>query len=355
MNVENVRKARSLMSANRKDLGIKERIEDGERIRTVRTVGIATTFSHRFGSQWIKFYNLLEEEGNRDIVERIKEMDSEKTYEYLQEREWSNLSRDIEKQADLLLNLARFYYGVLLNQDTTIYSGGNFPLYDYRKGENPEKMGSEDRSLIVEDLINIKSAEISVLKPWPNRFRPIKPEWANEIKKVLNKARERLEELEKIAEMYRIHLSHMWYSSKGQKNYTPKPFAMVSVFVYTRDKDKWERETFEKAIGYVEEQVFTSFRHSAGDDWRSKEVGDAYYEVKGYEEVDIDPEEKPDEYNLDQLRYYVAFYMIKNNIPQIHKEYWGWLESPTGPYHDQSGPKPPTFSDIARNMGVSLY
>ena len=159
-----------------------------------------------------------------------------------------------------------------------------------------------------------------------------------------------LDELRKMkppppVELWRLHCSHMWYRSYKARE-TPDPYAMVSVFVYTRRKDKYKEWMFESALDFLERrgkfedyEMMHPEEPSAFPTFHAAEIGaskaavrkgfvapGAYYEVEGWEfPRQVDEDEKGD-YEEDEWRYYVCFYRTRGNKVEIYREYYGKLE-----------------------------
>jgi len=220
-----------------------------------------------------------------------------------------------------------------------------------RREPRPDELEEATLRELLDRSIELKEREETFLSDLIEGLRtrvPERPEWAEEVSKVLERVRTRLTELRKMippVKLWRLHCSHMWYRSYKARE-TPDPYAMVSVFVYTRIKDKYKEWMFESALDFLERrgefedyEMMHPEEPSAFPTFHAAEVGaskaalrkgfvapGAYYEVEGWEfPREVDEDEKGD-YNEDEWRYYVAFYRTRGNVVSIYREYYGKLE-----------------------------
>lgn len=218
---------------------------------------------------------------------------------------------------------------------------------------------------LLERVISIKKSEQEFLADLVVSFREVDLHaWAERALKFLKRVERWIEELLKMRPLWRVHKCHMWYRSYKLR-YTPNPFAMVSVFTYTRTPEKYTQPFFDSALDFLETDplAFPSFGlASVGVSVVAYRRGytppSAFWEVEGIEFERVDPDEVmplrikrwycplcgltfPSEeeatphkehgvaqyiaYDDDQIRYYVAFYRIVNRVVKIHREYWGFL------------------------------
>jgi hypothetical protein len=221
------------------------------------------------------------------------------------------------------------------------------------QGREPEPDELEEAAAteLLDRAIELKTKEAVFLTDLVEGLKtrvPERPEWAEDVNKVLERVKKWLEELLSmlpLAKLWRLHASHMWYRSYKARE-TPDPYAMVSVFVYTRKKDKYKEWMFESALDFLERrgefedyEMMHPEEPSAFPTFHAAEVGaskaalrkgfvapGAYYEVEGWEfPREVDEDEKGD-YNEDEWRYYVAFYRTRGNKVEIYREYYGKLE-----------------------------
>jgi hypothetical protein len=221
------------------------------------------------------------------------------------------------------------------------------------QGREPEPDELEEAAVgeLLDRAIELKTKEATFLKDLIEGLKtrvPERPEWAEEVSKVFERVKKRLTELlsmKPLAVLYRLHVCHMWYRSYKARE-TPDPYAMVSVFVYTRRKEKYEEWMFGSALDFLERrEEFEDYdmmhpeEPSAFPTFHAAEVGaskaavrkgfvapGAYYEVEGWEfPQEVDEDEKGD-YEEDEWRYYVAFYRTRGGKVEIYREYYGKLE-----------------------------
>jgi len=149
--------------------------------------------------------------------------------------------------------------------------------------------------------------------------------------------------------LFRVLQSRMFYRNFKAKM-TPDPFAFVVVWAKTREPEDplYSEESFREALDYLvtDPECFPTLgmaMTAVGEQWlrRGKfvEFPASSYTVDGRDSRRIDEDElaeearklgvKPEELE-DQVRYYVAFYRIRNNVPYIYREYFGSLTYEAG-------------------------
>jgi len=190
-----------------------------------------------------------------------------------------------------------------------------------------------------------KSFEEVGLTDWAPRARGLHKRALDFYERILRWLEELLR-MKPPVKLWRIHKCHMWYRSYKARE-TPDPYAMVSVFVYTRKPENYKEEDFDSALDFLETdpEAFPTFgmaltSASLAAQRKGYSAPGAYYEVEGWEreQVDEDEADKP----LEQLHYYVALYRVRGTEVTIYREYWGLLElTPTGwRISAQEGDKP---------------
>lgn len=207
-------------------------------------------------------------------------------------------------------------------------------IEEHGRDPTPEELEEATDRELLDRAIELKSKEYKFLEDLVAALQtrvPERPEWAEEVKKVWERVRVRLEELLAMKKLWRIHKCHMWYRSYKARE-TPDPYAMVSVFVYTRTPDKYTEEMFDSALDFLETdpEAFPTFgmaltSASLAAVRKGYSAPGAYYEVEGWEREQVDEDEKGD-YNEDEWRYYLALYRTRGGRVEIYREYWGRLE-----------------------------
>jgi hypothetical protein len=153
--------------------------------------------------------------------------------------------------------------------------------------------------------------------------------------------------LKKMVVVTRVLQSRMFYRSYVAYR-TPQPFAFLVVFVKTRKPDDplYSEDSFRSALDYLTHDpecfptlgmALVSISEKAtrrGVKPAPPAVGGAFFvdgrEVRGVDWDEVGEEAKKfgisAEELIDQVRYYCAFYRIKNNVARIYREYLGKLE-----------------------------
>jgi len=146
-----------------------------------------------------------------------------------------------------------------------------------------------------------------------------------------------------VPKVWRVHKAHMWYR-RYKARVTPNPYAMISVFAYTRHPDDYPEELFDDALDFLERRgayrdwdmlhpeepsAFASFglaevSASPAALRRGYSPPGAYFKVEGIEREQVDEDELGD-YEEDEIRYYVALYKIRGTEAYIAYEAWGKL------------------------------
>jgi len=198
----------------------------------------------------------------------------------------------------------------------------------------PEELEEAIDRELLDRAIELKTREATFLSDLVEGLKtrvPERPEWAEEVSRVLERVKNRLAELLAMKVLWRVHKSHMWYRSYKARD-TPDPYAMVSVFVYTRRPDDYKEEDFDTALDFLETdpEAFPTFgmaltSASLAAVRKGYSAPGAYYEVEGWEREQVDEDEKGD-YEEDEWRYYVALYRVHAGRVELYREYWGKLE-----------------------------
>jgi hypothetical protein len=176
-----------------------------------------------------------------------------------------------------------------------------------------------------------KSFEEVGLTDWAPRARGLHKRALDFYERILRWLDE-LRRMKPPVKLWRIHKCHMWYRSYKARE-TPDPYAMVSVFVYTRKPENYKEEDFDSALDFLETdpEAFPTFgmaltSASLAAQRKGYSAPGAYYEVEveGWEREQVDEDEKGD-YNEDEWRYYVALYRTRGEVVELYREYWGLL------------------------------
>lgn len=191
---------------------------------------------------------------------------------------------------------------------------------------------------LLKRAIALKEVELGFLQSLADMLRPTAPDWESWVRDLAERVEKWLKELKAmlLLPLWRLHKSHMWYRSYRARE-TPQPFAMVSVFVYTRKPEDYREEDFDSALEFLEHdpRAFPTFglaelSASKAAVRKGYAAPGAYREVQGWERERVDEDELGD-YEEDTWRYYVALYRISGTEVRIYREYWGQIEpTPVG-------------------------